>query len=62
MKGPPRFVRGAQFRRLRKRLGLSQVRAAAICGVDETTVQRWEGGQTKRVRGLYLERLREGAK
>lgn len=39
--------------------GLTQKQAAALCGVEETTVQRWEGGQTKKVRGIYLDRLRE---
>jgi DNA-binding Xre family transcriptional regulator len=36
---------------------MSQKRAAAICEVDERTYQRWESGETKKVRGVYLERM-----
>jgi DNA-binding XRE family transcriptional regulator len=38
---------------------LTQVQAANLCGVDETTVQRWEAGVVKRVRRVYLEKLRD---
>jgi DNA-binding transcriptional regulator YiaG len=60
-KKPERFIDGATWKRARLRFKLSQVRAAEIVGVDETTVQKWEGGQTKKVRRIYLEKLREGA-
>lgn len=56
-----RFVTGEAWKRARLRFDLSQKEAAALVGVDETTVQRWEGGQTKRVRRLYLEKLSESA-
>lgn len=56
-----RFITGAAFKRARARLKLTQIQAADILGVDETTVQRWESGETKRVRRLYLDKLRESA-
>lgn len=55
----PRFIDGAAFRRARIRFKFRQIDVATILGVDETTVQRWEGGQTKRVRRVYLEKLRD---
>jgi DNA-binding transcriptional regulator YiaG len=61
VKTSARFITGAAFKRGRGRLGLTQVQAADILGVDETTVQRWESGETKKVRRLYLDKLRESA-
>lgn len=61
-KQPGRFIDGATWKRARKRFGLTQKAAADLCGVDETTVQNWEGGRTLKVRRIYLEKLREGAK
>ena len=57
-KKPARFIDGATFKRARERFGLTQKAAADLCGVDETTVQRWEGGKTLKVRRVYLEKLR----
>jgi transcriptional regulator with XRE-family HTH domain len=56
-----RFITGEAFKRARVRLGLTQVQAADMLGVDETTVQRWESGDTKKVRRLYLDKLRDSA-
>lgn len=53
-----RFITGEIWRRARTRLKVTQKRAAAIVGVDEKTVQKWEGGQIKKVRRLYLDKLR----
>ena len=54
-------IAGAQIRALRQRLGLSQVELAAILGVSNVTVNRWEheralpqGGMSERL--LRLER------
>jgi len=48
-----------EIRRARARGGLSQLAAADWCGVDETTVQRWEAGITKKIRRGFLDRLLE---
>lgn len=39
----PRMT-GPDMRRHRRRLGWTQVRLAAVLGVDENTVARWERG------------------
>ena len=35
----------AQLRRLRKQMGLTQVQLAAMVGVSENTLARWERGE-----------------
>lgn len=52
-----RYVTAAEVRELRQGLGLTQQEAAAVCGVDERTYQRWELGEA-RVRRVYVEKLR----
>jgi DNA-binding transcriptional regulator YiaG len=37
-------VTGEEVRKIRKRLGLSQVAFARLVGVHEITVSRWENG------------------
>lgn len=44
------------------RAGLTQKDAAALCGVDERTYQRWELGEVKRLRAVYLEQLGNAAR
>ena len=50
-------VTPGQLRAARERAGLTQKEAAALCGVDERTYQRWELGEVKRLRSVYLERI-----
>lgn len=52
------FVSAATFRKVRERCGLTQAQASRALGVDPRTLQRWEGGEVKRVRRVYLDTLR----
>jgi DNA-binding transcriptional regulator YiaG len=47
----------AEIRAARIKFDLSQKEAGQILGVDETTIQRWESGETKKIRRAQLDRL-----
>lgn len=55
-------VTAKQLRQAREASGLTQKEAAAVCEVDERTYQRWESGETTRIRAVYLDLIARGAR
>ena len=52
------MTNGQKLRKCREERGLTQEQARIVCdGVDIRTYQRWESGETKRVRSSYVEKV-----
>jgi DNA-binding XRE family transcriptional regulator len=58
---PLKGVGVAELRAARLAAGLTQVEAARLCEVGARTYHRWEAGGLKRIRSVFLDRLRDAA-